>query len=123
MIKKLIPHYYIDQDSFEQNIIHDNLNFCISPYYDELPEEGKKIYNSLLADERVYTERMIKAAIDLLSTCRATIVNRRKNVLSEFPSMTSKPDHSKPIHPIEFLLENYEQQLKGIAQLENIFKL
>lgn len=121
MIKKLIPHYYIDDDSSEDRTIKDNIHFSISPYFDELPDNSQKIFNSLLSNEKVYTEKMMDEVIQLLNNIHLIIERRQQNIKSDLEKMPVQHP-SIPFHPLYVLNENYGQQLRCIDELKKIFQ-
>lgn len=121
MIKKLIPHWYIDEDDNEDSIISDNAHFAISPYLEELNEVNQKSFNNLTGGERVYTEAMMSRVIGLLEDTQTIISQRMQNIL---PEISKTPlDSNKPYPVADVLWVNYRQQLKSIDELMKIFTL
>ena len=121
MIKKLIPHYYVSGEDNEENEIAEYAHFAISPYLEELGEVHRKSFNNLIGGERVYTESMMLKVIALLIATDKIIMDRLKDT---HPMLSKEPyDPNTPKPWADVWVENYNQQLKTLKQLIQIFKL
>jgi hypothetical protein len=122
MIRKDLPHYFIDSDNNEDTLIGQNLNFAISPYLEKLSPEENKIFNSLDSKESRFTDEMRKRVLSMFNSVRAIIVAKLRDMNDIVLDENYKPTTGPSIFPSpEMLIDNYERQLKSLNELSDIF--
>jgi hypothetical protein len=122
MIRKDIPHYFIDTDNNEDTLIDQNLNFAVAPYLEKLSPEDNKIFNSLDANEARFSDEMRKRVLSMLNSVRAIIVAKLRDMKDIVLDENYEPTTGPSISPSpEMLIDNYERQLKSLNELSDIF--
>lgn len=119
MKKALVPNYVFDDDD---KPLKEYIYFCMNPYYNELDEEGRKIFNSLMSNEKVYTEKMFSSLIKTIALVTFIVTERMLIAIKELTELIDKEGTANYVY-WKSCEENYSQQLQKLNELSNKFLL
>ena len=90
--------------------------FCIEPYINTEGEIEKKILNSFIFKEGVYTDGFMEKVLNLLANIKHTINGKQSDMTKIINTGNIESEKKMAQH----FYDNYNSQLRNIQQIESI---